>query len=100
MSFPAPAISIPKTSARSLVAMVFFPRGFPACGRSAGNGFLDQFQMIDLAQQEEQFRLLIETRSDAVHDGGDMLAHAGPVRAGARHLDLGRLREQTLRRAG
>src|SRR5579871_336410 len=60
----------------------------------ARHGFLDQFQVIDLAQAKEQLRLLIQTRPDAVQHGGNVLAHAGPVRAGARHLDLAGPREQ------
>ncbi len=57
-------------------------------------GFLDQFQMIDFSQDEQQIGLVIEPRSDTVHDGGDVLAHAGPIRTGTGHLDLARLGEQ------
>ena len=97
----ASAISIPKTSARSPAAMVFLPRDLPARGDGrAVDGARDQLQMINLAEQEQQLGLIVQTGADAVHHRGDMLAHAGPVGAGALHLDFSRLREQTFTALG
>ena len=64
-------------------------------GRCSVDGARDQFQVIDLAQQEQQFGLLVEPGADAIHHRGDVLAHAGPVRARAVHLDFSRLREES-----
>ena len=47
-----------------------------------------------VAEQEQQFRRSIEPMADPVHHRGDVLAHAGIVRATATHRDLFRLREQ------
>src|SRR5208337_2104415 len=49
--------------------------------RSAVNGSRDQLQVINLAEHEEQLRLLVEARADTVHDSGNMLAYTGPVGA-------------------
>ena len=45
-------------------------------------------------------RLGIEPRAHSVQHRRDVLAHRGPVRAGAAHPDVSRFREQSLRRVG
>ena len=48
----------------------------------------DQFFVIDAAQQKQQFGLSVEAGADAVHGGGDVFAHTGPVGAAALVADL------------
>src|ERR1039457_2479936 len=56
----------------------------------------NQFHLIHSTQAEEKFGLVIEPRADAVQHRRDMLAHAGPVGATARKLDLLRGRKQAV----
>ena len=94
------AISRPNISERSSS-----PRTLPDAGarfdkRSRLPRLGDQFHLVHAAQPEEQFGLLVEARADAIQHRRDMLAHAGPVRATARKLDLRGRRKQTLHSAG
>ncbi len=52
------------------------------------DGLRDEVVHLQLAQDEEQARVLVQPRPDAVEDGGNMLAHVGPVGATALEFDL------------
>src|SRR5262249_33622382 len=56
----------------------------------------DQFLRIDVAQQEEQFGLTVESAAYAVEHGGNVFAHVRPVRAATVKGNLARLREQAM----
>ena len=58
------------------------------------HGLIDKIQMIHGAQREEQLGCRIEAGADPVQRRRHVLAHAGPIRARARHLDFLGLRKQ------
>ena len=69
--------------------------GTGAGQRSHGVGATcDQLRVVHAAQYEQQFRGRVQTRTDAVEHGGDVLAQPGDVRTRAAQPDLLRLWEQ------
>ena len=86
------AISNPKSLERSSPPRTFAGRFLRARNRLAGAG--DQFLFVDVAQPEEQLRLLVQTGAYAIENSSDMLAHLRPIRATARKLDLFGRREK------
>src|SRR5207247_2598508 len=80
---------------RQALAAKNFIRERAALGqRNAAAGLGDQILLVDPAQLEEEFGLLVEPGADAVEYRRNVLAHRGPVGATAREPDLGRRGEQ------
>jgi hypothetical protein len=69
-----------------------------ACRSGLGQSHLggDQFLCIDIAQQEEQFGLTVESAAHAVEHGGNVFAHVRPVRTATIKGNLARLGEQAM----
>ena len=89
--------SMPNT-ADSRSSAMRLPATGRAAGDGAGRGRAEQLGLVDLAQHEEQLGLVVEADADAVEDRGDVLAHAGRVRARAVERHLARLGEQAVLR--
>ena len=53
-----------------------------------GPGLRNQVPLINLAKREQQLRLMIQSRADAVQHRRDMLAHRRPIRTTAREEDF------------
>src|SRR5208282_798607 len=56
----------------------------------------DQLRTIDAAQREQEVRLRVEPRADAIEDCGRVFAHVRPVRARAPHFNFTGARKESV----